>query len=166
MGTLGKLLVLFAGFEVTTALEDKKGLTGLSAKPVVDCITVCFEFVSSILMFGNTADDYMVLHCNLLIQFLFYVLHFILKRLCIKLHRIGGMEIRNAGQGRLQIHIASRKASQEREPKASNSPRSCCVILGSKLPKTERPRGLPVPLTAVCLTQSISAILPSRNQIQ
>ena len=30
-------LVLFTGFEDTTALEDKKGLTVFSAKPVVHC---------------------------------------------------------------------------------------------------------------------------------
>ena len=53
----GKLLVLFTGFEVMTDLEDKKGLTVFSAKLVVDCITVCFEFVSPTLMFGNTSVD-------------------------------------------------------------------------------------------------------------
>ena len=31
-------LILFTGFEDTTALEHKKGLTGFSAKPVIDCI--------------------------------------------------------------------------------------------------------------------------------
>ena len=31
-----KQVVLFTGFEHKTALEDKKGLTGFSAKPVVD----------------------------------------------------------------------------------------------------------------------------------
>ena len=35
-------LVLFTGFEDTTALEDKKGLTVFSAKPVVHCTFLIF----------------------------------------------------------------------------------------------------------------------------
>ena len=36
----GKWIVLFTSFEDTTALEDKKGLTIFSTKPVVDCTMV------------------------------------------------------------------------------------------------------------------------------
>ena len=35
-------LVLFTAFEDTTALEDKKGLTVFSAKPVVHCTMISF----------------------------------------------------------------------------------------------------------------------------
>ena len=38
-----KQLVLFTGFEDMTALEDKKGRTVFSAKPVVDCIYLLIQ---------------------------------------------------------------------------------------------------------------------------
>ena len=42
-------LVLFSGFEDTTALEDKKGLTVFSAKPVVHCI--CEDLLINLLTY-------------------------------------------------------------------------------------------------------------------